>query len=78
MCYLRLDFESFDTNGLSGSEENNGGATDTTLLACQDTFIITVFLCKLCFICMWSYIYIYMNLLSLQICSTRLDQRDIV
>ena len=43
MCHLRLDFESFDTNGLSGSGENNAGTTDTTLFACQDQFTIAVF-----------------------------------
>ena len=40
MCYLRLDFESFDINGLSDSVERT--KSTTTLTECQDTFKITV------------------------------------
>ena len=40
MCYLRLDFESFDINGLSNSVERI--KSTTTLTECQDTFKITV------------------------------------
>ena len=40
VCYLRLDFESFDINGLSASTEIN---TDTdSVIACQDKFTISV------------------------------------
>ena len=47
MCYLRLDFESFDINGLSASTENTmTGHTEanagTTVVGCQDQFTITV------------------------------------
>ena len=40
VCYLRLDFESFDINGLSDSVERT--KSTTTLTECQDTFKITV------------------------------------
>jgi len=40
VCYLRLDFESFDINGLSASTENTA-ALATTLIDCQDKFTIT-------------------------------------
>ena len=40
VCYLRLDFESFDINGLSNSVERI--KSTTTLTECQDTFKITV------------------------------------
>ena len=41
MCYLRLDFESFDINGLSDSIEQKD--TDPKKLTeCQDKFMITV------------------------------------
>ena len=43
MCYLRLDFESFDINGLSDSVERT--KSTTTLTECQDTFKITVSSC---------------------------------
>jgi len=41
VCYLRLDFESFDINGLSDSAEYAGAATPKTLTECQDKFQIT-------------------------------------
>ena len=47
VCYLRLDFESFDINGLSASTENTMAAATTanaaaTVVACQDMFTIQV------------------------------------
>jgi len=42
VCYLRLDFESFDINGLSASTENTDNTMgSTTLIDCQDKFTIT-------------------------------------
>ena len=40
VCYLRLDFESFDINGLSESLEYDNA--NDNLVACQDKFKITV------------------------------------
>jgi len=40
VCFIRLDFESFDTNGLSDSIENTA-VTTSTATGCQDTFTIT-------------------------------------
>ena len=41
VCYLRLDFESFDINGLSDSAEQKD--TDPKAVTeCQDKFTITV------------------------------------
>ena len=42
VCYLRLDFESFDINGLSDSAEYKADADPKGVTACQDTFTITV------------------------------------
>ena len=42
VCYLRLDFESFDINGLTGSNEADDNSTPKTVAECQDTFKITV------------------------------------
>ena len=41
VCYLRLDFESFDINGLTGSIEAKDDAPKS-VAECQDTFKITV------------------------------------
>ena len=41
VCYLRLDFESFDINALSDSAEYKATAP-TALTECQDKFTITV------------------------------------
>ena len=41
VCYLRLDFESFDINGLSDSAEYKATAP-TAVSDCQDKFTITV------------------------------------
>ena len=41
VCYLRLDFESFDINGLTGSIEAKDD-DPKSVAECQDTFKITV------------------------------------
>ena len=43
VCYLRLDFESFDINGLTDSVEFTNANGPVT--ACTDTFTITVWCC---------------------------------
>ena len=43
VCYLRLDFESFDIQGLSDSKENSDAADQTgTVTECQDKFTVSV------------------------------------
>ena len=42
VCYLRLDFESFDINGLSDSVEQSGTDKTGTTTECQDKFTISV------------------------------------
>ena len=42
VCYLRLDFESFDINGLSDSAEYKADADPKGPTECQDKFTITV------------------------------------
>ena len=43
VCYLRLDFESFDIQGLSDSKENSDAADQTgTVTECQDKFTVAV------------------------------------
>jgi hypothetical protein len=43
VCYLRLDFENFDINGLTASDENPTGTMGaTTTNICTDKFTITV------------------------------------
>ena len=44
VCYLRLDFENFDINGLSASTEvdDSAGAGNEVILTCQDKFTISV------------------------------------
>jgi len=41
VCYLRLDFENFDINGLSDSTESEGTAGNEVILTCQDKFTIS-------------------------------------
>ena len=44
MCYLRLDFETFDINGLTASDENDMNMDEKEAGAhmCTDTFTIQV------------------------------------
>ena len=44
VCYLRLDFESFDIQGLSDSVEMSGADNTGVLTECQDKFTISVML----------------------------------
>ena len=58
VCYLRLDFESFDIQGLSDSKENSDAADQTgTVTECQDKFTVAV--CRYEEICssqLWEFI----------------------
>ena len=42
VCYLRLDFENFDVNGLTASTEFAPAGATGSAVACTDKFTITV------------------------------------
>lgn len=42
VCYLRLDFENFDVNGLTSTNEFEPAGATGSAVACTDKFTITV------------------------------------